>query len=131
VFPSTIPIANYAGDFKLLQDFEGSALTGILAVLTRALLDLIYATLQVWFVVIGDAGEWTLQGKIAWFAFGLAAILTVLFGFFHADAATNGQKRRRMLWLARVPSRRSVCLTSELSARGGGMTCLLAQQGAF
>jgi hypothetical protein len=61
---------------------------------------LIYATLQVWFVVIGAAGEWTLQGKIAWFAFGLAAILTVLFGFFHRDAASSTRQDvpRSLLW---------------------------------
>jgi hypothetical protein len=124
VFPSTIPLANYAGDFKLLQDFEGSALTGMLAVLTRALLDLIYATLQVWFVVIGDADQWTLQGKIAWFAFGLGAILTVLFGFFHADAASSTRQKlpRSMLWCglwAFLVGALPVWLTSkQLSAQG-------------
>jgi hypothetical protein len=124
VFPSTLPISNYAGDFKLLQDFEGSALTGMLAVLTRALLDLIYATVQVWFVVIGDPGAWTLQGKIAWFSLGFAAMLTCLFGFFHTDADSSTPHRlpRSMLWcgfwaflVGAVP----IWLTSrQLSAQG-------------
>jgi hypothetical protein len=124
VFPSTIPVSNYAGDFKLLQDFEGSAVTGILAVLTRAVLDLIYATLRVWFAVIGDAGEWTLQGKISWFAFGLAAILTALFAFFHADAGAGTRQKlpRSMLWIglwAFLVGALPIWLTSkQLSAQG-------------
>lgn len=100
VFPSTIPISNYAGDFKLLQDFDGSILSGMMALLTRALLDLIFATLRVWFAVIGDAGEWTLQGRIAWFAFGLSAIITFLFAYLHGDAEYSAKSKlpRSLFW---------------------------------
>jgi hypothetical protein len=85
IFPSTIPNANYAGDFKLLQDFDVSVLSGALAVLTRAFLDLVHATLQVWFTFLADPDAWTLQAKISWLAFGLGAGLAILFG--HLDAA--------------------------------------------
>ena len=83
VFPSTIPITNYAGDFRLLEDFDTSFLSGILSVLTRAILDLIHAVLQVWLTVLGDPDAWTLQGKIAWFALGLGILLAAIFAFFH------------------------------------------------
>jgi len=124
VFPATIPVANYAGDFKLLQDFHGSALTGILAFLTRALLDLIYATLQVWFVVLGDSSAWTLQSKIAWFAVALASVLTCLFAYIHDPAASRPRENlpRSLFWcglsaflVGAVP----IWLTSkQLSAQG-------------
>lgn len=79
VFPASIPIANYAGDFKLLQDFSTSPLAGLLAVITRACLDLVYATLQVWLTFITDPDSWTLQGKIAWLAFGMGAVLSLIY----------------------------------------------------
>ena len=85
VFPSTIPIANYAGDFRLLEDFDSSFASGILSVLTRAVFDLVYAIVQVWLTVLGDPDAWTFTGKITWFAFGLAALLAAAFAFFHHD----------------------------------------------
>ncbi|MFH1184465.1 MAG: hypothetical protein V1755_05435 [Chloroflexota bacterium] len=90
VFPSTVTRANYAGDFKLLEDFDVSLVSGLLAVLTRAALDLIYATLRVWVSVLGDPDAWTLQGKISWFAFGLGALLALAFAFFH-DAGGDAE----------------------------------------
>ncbi len=83
VFPTTITVTNYAGDFKLLQDFHQSFLAGSFAVLTRAALDLIYATLQVWLAVLGTPDAFTFQSKIAWFAFGAGVILASLFGWLH------------------------------------------------
>lgn len=82
-FPSTIPVANYAGDFKLLRDFDLSVVSGTLSVLTRAFLDLVYSTLQVWLAVLGDPDAWTFQGKISWFAFGLGTLLAIVFAYFH------------------------------------------------
>lgn len=79
VFPASIPVANYAGDFKLLQDFTVSPLSGMLAVATRACLDLIYATLQVWLAFLTSPDSWTLQGKISWLAFGMGALLALLY----------------------------------------------------
>ncbi|HEY5984177.1 MAG TPA: hypothetical protein VIU38_11970 [Anaerolineales bacterium] len=98
VFPSTIEIANYAGDFKLLQDFDVSILSGVFAILTRAVLDLLFATVRVWISVLGDPDAWTLQGKITWFAFGLGAALAAAFAFFH-----NGVDKSRTA--ATKPSR--------------------------
>ena len=71
--------ANYAGDFKLLQDFDISLLSGVLAVLTRAFLDLVHATLQVWLSFLTDPDAWTLQAKISWLAWGLGAVLALIF----------------------------------------------------
>jgi hypothetical protein len=83
VFPSTIPIANYAGDFKLLQDFNTSFLAGVLAVLTRLTLDLIYSTVQVWLSAISDPDVLTFQSKIAWLALALGAIIAGLFAWLY------------------------------------------------
>ena len=92
VFPSTIIVANYAGDFRLLEDFNISLLSGMLAVFTRAVLDLIYSTLQVWMSVLGDPSAWTFQGKATWFAFALGALLAFTFALFH-DAGSDTESQ--------------------------------------
>jgi hypothetical protein len=103
VFPGTIDISNYAGDFKFLQDFGTSIPAGLLAVLTRGVLDLIYSTVQVWFSVLGDPDAVTFQSKIAWFAFGMGAVIAAIFAFFH-DATddsrleTAGERRSLLLF---------------------------------
>ena len=126
VFPSTIPIANYAGDFKLLEDFDVSLLSGLFAVLTRAVLDLIYSTLHVWLSLLSDPGAWTFQGKIAWLAFGMGTLLSLVFAFFHAVGGETDSKSptppRSMvlfgLW-AFVVGALPIWLTSkQLSAQG-------------
>lgn len=88
IFPATIAKANYAGDFKLLQDFHNSLLLGSLAVLTRAIQDLLYSTIQVWLSIMSATGAISFQSKIAWFAIGIGAIAAALFG--GAFAEENG-----------------------------------------
>jgi hypothetical protein len=92
VFPTTISVANYAGDVKLLDDFHISFGAGLLAVLTRALLDLIYSTLQVWMSAASGSAPFTLQSKIAWFAIGAGAALSILFVLFN-EANTSTETR--------------------------------------
>jgi hypothetical protein len=125
VFPSTITIANYAGDFKLLEDFSVSFISGMLAVLTRAVLDVIYATLQVWISVLSDPSAWTLQGRAAWFAFGAGTLLALTFAFFHGpdDAEPQSPSPPRSLFLfglwTFVVSALPIWLTSkQLSTQG-------------
>ena len=126
VFPTTIPVTNYAGDFKLLQDFDVSLLSGMLAVLTRAVIDLVYSTFQVWFSFLGNADAWTFQGKTAWFAFGLGALLAVLFALLHdvrdQDRSAGPVPPRSMIWFglwAFVVSALPIWLTSkQLSTQG-------------
>jgi hypothetical protein len=79
VFPGTISVTNYAGDFKLLQDFGVSWISGALAVLTRGFLDLIFGTLQVWWAPITGSQSATFQSKIAWFAFAVGTGLAFFF----------------------------------------------------
>ena len=102
VFPLTIPIANYAGDFKFLQDFDISLLSGFLAVLTRALLDLVHATLQVWLSFLTDPDAWTLQGKISWLAWALGGALAFIFWRFGSSGAAADESDSTppgsMLW---------------------------------
>ncbi len=102
VFPATIPISNYAGDFKLLQDFETSVVSGVLVVLTRAFLDMVHATLQVWPSFLTDPDAWTLQAKISWLAWALGAGMALVF-WRMGDAArairgSDSRPPRSMLW---------------------------------
>ena len=81
-FPSTLSRSNYAGDFKMLEDFRTSLLGGSLAMLTRAFFDLIYSTLQVWLSGLLKVDGFTFQSKVVWFSFGIGILLAVLFAFF-------------------------------------------------
>lgn len=126
IFPTTIPISNYAGDFKLLQDFETSFLSGVLAVLTRAVLDLLYSTLGVWTSFVGDPDSWTLQGKVTWFAAGTGLLLAAAFSWLHPLPEESKKKDPNpsgsLLWLglwAFLVSALPIWLTSkQLSAQG-------------
>ena len=106
IFPTTIPIANYAGDFKLLQDFETSLLSGVLAVATRAVLDLLHSTLGVWTSFISQPDAWTLQGRITWFAAGIGLLLAAAFAWLHPlpveSATADSDRPRSLLWLPRA-----------------------------
>jgi hypothetical protein len=82
VFPGTISRSNYAGDFKFLQDFSGSFSTGTMQLLTRALFDLVYSTLQVWLAPLVGAAAFTFQSKVSWFAIALGIGLSVAFSLF-------------------------------------------------
>lgn len=126
IFPATIPIANYAGDFKLFADFDVSIVSGVLVVVTRAVRDLVYATLQVWLSVLGDADAWTFQAKITWFALGLGVALALGFFFLQNDGRGPDLKRLRLprsmallgLW-AFLASALPIWLTSkQLSTQG-------------
>jgi hypothetical protein len=44
-------------------------------------LDLIYGSFQVWLSVLGNPDAFTLRSKIAWFAFGLGILLSLIFAF--------------------------------------------------
>jgi hypothetical protein len=126
IFPTTIAITNYAGDFKLLQDFSDSFSAGIFTVLTRLVLDLIFASFQVWLSVLGNPDAFTLRSKIAWFAFGLGILLSLIFVFLfplRRRSQTEGEETPRSwllfgLW-AFVVSALPVWLTSkQLNAAG-------------
>ncbi len=80
VFPTTLARMNYAGDFKLFQDFGGSVFTGLMALLTRGVFDLLYSTVRVWFGSLVEPAAFTFESKAAWFALGLGVLISVLFG---------------------------------------------------
>ncbi len=79
VFPTTLARMNYAGDFKLFQDFGGSFFTGLMALLTRAVSDFIYSTIQVWFGSLIDRAAFTFESKAAWFGLGLGLLIAIVF----------------------------------------------------
>ena len=68
IFPRTLSKLNYAGDFKMLEDFRLSFVGGTVALLTRAFFDLIYSTLQVWLTGFTTQDGFTFQSKAVWFA---------------------------------------------------------------
>jgi hypothetical protein len=126
VFPSTISSSNYAADFKLLQDFNGSFAAGVLAVLTRAFFDLIYSTTHVWLAALSDPAVFTFQSKIAWFAFGTGLLISGLFAIFHetqckSDLPGSGSWRSFFIFGlgAFVLSALPIWLTSRQLSAGG------------
>ncbi len=94
VFPTTLARMNYAGDFKLLQDFVGSVVGGLMALLTRGVFDLIYSTVRVWFGSLVEPAGFTFESKAAWFALGLGVLIAVFLSLaqpLREDAAAPGR----------------------------------------
>ncbi len=127
VFPTTLARMNYAGDFKLFQDFGGSFFAGLLALLTRAVFDLIYTTVRVWFGALVGPASFTFESKAAWFALGVGILISVLFALSQPrgdDAATPrlGASRRSLFvfgFLAFLVSAMPIWLTSrQISGTG-------------
>lgn len=104
VFPQSLARLNYTGDFKFLQDFSGSLLAGILALLNRGVFDLVYSTIQVWFAALTGPGAFTFQGKAAWFALGLGSVVAFIFSSVQprprasSDEAQDGSPRSLFLF---------------------------------
>ncbi len=126
VFPTTISRTNYAGDFKMFQDFQPSILAGMFTLFTRAFLDLVYSTLQVWLTGITGQAGFTFQSKAVWFAFGAGIILAVLFALFQDvdnENEPNPSKSPASLFVfgfwAFVTSSISTWLTSKQLSGGG------------
>jgi hypothetical protein len=126
VFPSTISRSNYAGDFKMLEDFRTSLLGGSLTLLTRAFYDLIYSTLQVWVTGLTNQDGFTFQSKAVWFSFGTGVILTFIFAAFqdvNGEGEDNSPRSVFFLFLlgfwAFVTSSLSTWLTSKQLSGGG------------
>lgn len=126
VFPTTITKLNYAGDFKMLEDFRISLVGGSLALLTRAFYDLIYSTLQVWLTGLTSQDGFTFQSKAVWFAFGMGALVAALFAFFQdlsPEASDNDHPNPLPVFLlggwAFLVSSLPIWLTSKQISGGG------------
>jgi hypothetical protein len=102
LFPATISTREYAGDFKMLADFQSSYLAGLMALLTRFALDLLYSVVQVWTAGLTAQAGFTFLSKAAWFALALGAVVAALFAAFQratASAENDGTRPRRELFL--------------------------------
>jgi hypothetical protein len=66
-----------------IGEFQGSFFGTLLNYFNKALLDLLYSTLQVWIDSITGFDGFTFQRRIAWFAFGLGALFAFAFTFFY------------------------------------------------
>jgi hypothetical protein len=82
LFPASLTTAQYAGDVKMLKDFQPSFVGGLFTLLTRAFVDLLYSTLQVWLEGLTRQDGFTFQSKVVWFAFCLAALISIYFSLF-------------------------------------------------
>ncbi len=82
LFPASLSTPQYAGDVKMLRDFQPSIVGGLFTLLTRAFVDLLYSTLLVWVEGLTRQEGFTFQSKVVWFAFCLAALLSIYFSFF-------------------------------------------------
>ncbi len=90
VFPQQV--ASRAGDLKILHGTSGSLLNSLLALLTRAFLDLTYSALQVWTGAIASLDGFTFQSKIVWIAFGVGVLLTLIFAIFQDADESEGEQ---------------------------------------
>jgi len=126
LFPATISTREYAGDFKMLADFQTSLFGGLLALLTRFFLDLVYSVVQVWAAGFTSQEGLTLQSKAAWFALALGVVVAGLFAIFQkADEPSDkdSEKGRLPLFVlggwAFLVSGLPVWLTSRQLSGGG------------
>ncbi len=126
IFPAGIATREYAGDFKLLADFQPSFLAGVFALLTRMFLDLLYAVVQVWVGAFTAQDSLTLQSKAAWFALVLGALIAGLFALLQPaddDERTGKQQSRLPMFLlgawAFLVSGLPIWLTSKQLTGGG------------
>jgi hypothetical protein len=126
LFPASIARLNYAGDFKLLGDFQGSFIGGVLTLFTRVIFDLIYSTIQVWITGFTGQEGFTLQSKAVWFALGVGIVVAGLFALFQDverrgdDAERQGPRPVAVLGAcAFVVSGLIVWLTSKQLSGGG------------
>ena len=97
IFPGTISKLNYAGDFKMLGDFQTSVLGGALALFTRAFFDFIYSTLQVWLTGLTTQDGFTFQSKALWFAFAVGILVAIAFAFFQNAEVTDETEDQKSL----------------------------------
>ncbi len=93
IFPRSIARLNYSGDFKFLQDFQVSFSNGVLTTATRAALDLIYSTVQVWFNSLTGPAGFTLQSKATWFALAVGALVAVVFALAQPRREADGTRK--------------------------------------
>ena len=69
---------------SVLGEFQEATSGSLLTFFNVALFDLIYLTFQAWINAIINFEGFTFQNKVAWFAFGLGALLSVVFAFFYS-----------------------------------------------
>src|SRR5258706_9756343 len=82
-FPVYLNTMSHIGNLQSLSSGLHKSLVGTtLLLFDRAFFDLINLTLQVWISTIINFDGLTFQNKVAWFAFGLGVLLTVIFAFF-------------------------------------------------
>jgi len=92
-FPVIFQTTSRVGEINsTMSGFQESFAGSLLGLFNRALLDLIYSTLQVWIDAIINFEGFTFQSPVAWFGFGLGVLLAVAFAFFYDinEKATPG-----------------------------------------
>lgn len=85
-------LSNIENVSSTVVDIQGSFFATLLDLFNRGVLDLLHSTLQVWTNTIVRFDGFTFQQRIAWFAFGLGALVAFAFAFFYntnAEGSSN------------------------------------------
>jgi tetratricopeptide (TPR) repeat protein len=83
-FPVIFQTTSRIGEISTFVDgFQESPAGSFLALLNLALLDFIYLIFQVWINAVIEFEGFNFQSRVAWFAFGVGIVLTLLFAFFY------------------------------------------------
>lgn len=86
-----------------MSEFQVSFFGAALSFFSKAVLDILYSTLQVWTDAITSFGDFTFRRELAWFAFGLGAFFALAFSFFYNTSEDDeSSSRPSPLWLIGV-----------------------------
>lgn len=89
VFQTSVPLDKFS---STLVEFQSSSIDTLLGYFNRGVVDLLYATLQVWMDSILGLEGFTLQRRIAWFAFAVGALFAFAFAFFYDTREDEASK---------------------------------------
>jgi len=82
-----------------MGEFQVSFIGTLLNFFNKAVLDLLYSTLQVWMDAITGFDGFTFQRSIAWLGFGLGVLFAFTFAFFYNTNQDETTDRSSSLWM--------------------------------
>jgi hypothetical protein len=100
-FPEIFGTTSRLGNINsTTSGFQESFVGSFLDLFNRALLDLIYVTLQVWINALTNLAGFSFQRIATWFAFGVGILLTAAFSFFYdVDVNEDVMDKASPIWV--------------------------------
>lgn len=89
-FQTSVPLDKFN---STMVELQSSFIETVLGYFNRGLLDLLYATLQVWVDSITGLDGFTFQRRIALFAFGVGALFAFVFSFLYSTKEEDVSER--------------------------------------